>query len=341
MQNALELKRWYCVQRVPEPILYYKDEAKTQKGILLPIALCCNLNGDVFVLDKGASCVHVYNRGDIVKEHTIGKYQENSQSKLKPKSMQGRDLTFSADLVDMDIKDDNVYIYDGGKSQMIILLRCTCARKVTLSMVCYFDYLGNCSSMVCSGKDELVLLCKDDADATIINVLSVQFPKKSIETVCQYSVSYTFSPCYEVKGIFSCNILHCEFGLLNGNEEVLLFDSDDDTVKEHPTGLSSKMVPASSGLSLVILSSTTNMIELHTACDSYGTITFLKADIEFILPSDNNPELLSLWGNVINIVSNAPCYISLLEIGLLQFGVELCKAVQSFYRAIGYVPPPW
>ena len=178
VEVALELKKWYCVQRVPEPILHYKESAKTQKKVLHPVAVATNLNGDVFILDRSGCCLHVYDRGDVVKEYTVGKYLEQSSKGCIPyKKIIANDLMFSSQLESMDIKDDNVYIADGGKNQVIILRKCSLARQCLSRPVKFLD-IDACVSLVCSESNDLICLCIVEG-VQVIKALNVKFDKKT------------------------------------------------------------------------------------------------------------------------------------------------------------------
>ena len=62
VQHALREIGAYTVVRVPEPMLTYTENSKSQVKMRLPVAIATNLNGDVFVLDSASSCVHGVDR---------------------------------------------------------------------------------------------------------------------------------------------------------------------------------------------------------------------------------------------------------------------------------------
>ena len=111
---------------MPEKILHYKENAKSQTKILLPTSIKVNINGDIFVLDKGAACIHAYNRADVVKEYTIGKYNTPS-NKVYPTDAKEqlcvKHLTFTDSLQAIEIHLGNLVVAD--KSKVFIIRNCT------------------------------------------------------------------------------------------------------------------------------------------------------------------------------------------------------------------------
>ena len=63
-ESLKEAKTYKCV-RLPEPDVPYK--VKSQFRMMCPTGVQCNQNGDVFILDSGASCVHAVERTSVGK----------------------------------------------------------------------------------------------------------------------------------------------------------------------------------------------------------------------------------------------------------------------------------
>ena len=80
VQSAMEKLKVYYVQRVPEKYTPYK--AKSQKKIVFPVGVVANKNGDVFILDAGAACVHVVDRAVVANIRIIGHYRKNKFGSL-------------------------------------------------------------------------------------------------------------------------------------------------------------------------------------------------------------------------------------------------------------------
>ena len=74
VQEAMKEKEEYSLIRIPQKILTHTENARGQKSIIYPIVLQSNMNGDVFILDQGASCLHIFDRSDVAKGYIVGKY---------------------------------------------------------------------------------------------------------------------------------------------------------------------------------------------------------------------------------------------------------------------------
>ena len=72
VQDSLKAAHIYSCVRLPEPVLSYTDNAKKQKKMIMPIGVVCNKNGDLFILDCGASCLHVIDRSSVCKDKVVG-----------------------------------------------------------------------------------------------------------------------------------------------------------------------------------------------------------------------------------------------------------------------------
>ena len=131
-QDALVEKKQYCIIRVREKILSYKENAKTHKKIVRPVALQTNTNGDVFLLDEGASCIHIYDRSDVVKAFIIGKYGHPQMGAYRnTKDIKGKDIMFGPLLRSMVVSDDNVYVADESRGEIVIIRKCDLASQVS------------------------------------------------------------------------------------------------------------------------------------------------------------------------------------------------------------------
>ena len=97
---------------------------KSQFKILCPIGVQCNQNGDVFILDTGASCVHAVERTSIAKVTLLGTYSNPSTKAHNHTTViKGSEVKLSNHLTDMFIPKsvDDMYIVDGGKSEVVIV----------------------------------------------------------------------------------------------------------------------------------------------------------------------------------------------------------------------------
>ena len=67
------IAKLYKATLIPELVLSHTENARAQKRIVMPTGLACNDNGDCFVLDAGASCIHIIGRASVSKVIIIGK----------------------------------------------------------------------------------------------------------------------------------------------------------------------------------------------------------------------------------------------------------------------------
>ena len=73
VQDALKQLMVYDFQRYLEKVSWYK--AKMQKNrVILPVDICSNKNGAIFILDAGAACVHVIDGSVIADARVVGTY---------------------------------------------------------------------------------------------------------------------------------------------------------------------------------------------------------------------------------------------------------------------------
>ena len=133
VQEALSVKKHAWVQRIPEKHLSFESNSKSQKKIVLCVDVCSNRNGDLYVLDAGAACVHVVDRSNVASVRMIGKYnlpnldpyrgdaeKKNALSKIR--------LSNTLHDVCLD-NDDNLYVADGGRSEVIVIPKCYRAKS--------------------------------------------------------------------------------------------------------------------------------------------------------------------------------------------------------------------
>ena len=108
VQNALNELGNYQIQRIPERFLSYKPNAATQKKIIYAVDICNNRNGYVYILDAGASCIHVVDRSSVAAVHIIGRYGKPNLHTY-PKSLKNvtNKLYLSNSLRDLTIDNDD------------------------------------------------------------------------------------------------------------------------------------------------------------------------------------------------------------------------------------------
>ena len=144
VQNALKVVKTYHIVRVPEPLIQYHDNCKTQKRFLHPESVSCNKNGDAFVLDSATPCIHAIDRSAVSKVVTVGCYGLSQYSHMEKQT--GKDLRLSNSIRSMVVsKDDVLYIADPLRGEIIILSNAAKARALAKSPL-YTITIENCSS---------------------------------------------------------------------------------------------------------------------------------------------------------------------------------------------------
>ena len=147
----------------------------------MPTGITCNNNGDVFVLDLGASCIHIVDRSTVAKVHIIGQYMKADS---KPYSanllgMKASGIKFSNYLNDITCSEDNISVVDAGRQEVIILRNCLLARDTPSRFVNVIKKVGVLS--VSSTKKHLMSLAKKDSGYVVeITRLKLSDPKKDM-----------------------------------------------------------------------------------------------------------------------------------------------------------------
>ena len=342
VQQALKAKDVYSVIRVPEKILHYTENAKSQKPIISPLSIKTNKNGDVFLLDSGAACIHVYDTSDVAKSFILGKYKSPCQVNEKYASkgkdaITGKDILFSDHLCAMDIFEDNLYVLDGARNEIIILKNCGKVQTL-LSKYVYIINEAGCVALTML-KETLVLLCRIEG-VIQIKGLTLKLPKtKSVEYVLKPVLCFNFKPSRNLLDLFRFNYNGYEFGARSDNAEIMFYKIDDKSCKEKKSVLRSSITPSSSdGSILTYYMSSLDMWNAGlTSVPESAELDF--SPVKKVL-TQSKPVSLSIWdGKLINVVGFLCDKYVVEEIGQLDFAVRLCGAVMQFYHAIGYVPP--
>ena len=330
VQQALEVKDVYSVLRVPEKILHYTDQAKTQKPIILPVSIKLNKNGEVFLLDQGAACVHAYDLSDVARSYILGKYMEPCQT--MDEVLTGKDIVFSDCLRAMDISNDHLYIADEGRNEVMILKNCANVKRLWSKHVYTINVTG-CISLASHG-DTLVLLCRRD-DGYVIKGLHLSFPKSKSGNFLQHVETFCHNSSNSLKDVFSFNSNGFSFGARTDADVLLFYKVVDGSIVEiNESVLKSSLTPSSSEGSIIVFDSSS--LEVWNVD--------LSTELEFSplrkVAAQSIPIALNIWeGKLINIAGYLNNEYFIEEIGQLDFAIQFCDAVMRFYHAIGYVPP--
>ena len=335
VQRALKSQENCWVQRIPEKYLSYKKNAKSQKEIVFGVDVCVNRNGDVFLLDAGAACIHVINRCNVAAVDVIGKYNspnlEVYSNDDKPKNIV-KNLRLSHSLFDVCMDDnDNLYVTDGGRAEVIIVQKCLRAKSCKTNANFYIIDVPEILSSAVMANQLFVL--KTEESEKVVQLLTYSLPKKCVKNFnLQYNVTMTV-PC-NIKRLISVPF-NKYFGGQDDENSLKLFwySKSRGVIKlEKPLNLNSCTKPfvSSDGY---ILTGTDSGIDVH---HMYG-----KGLIEHTYTRNISGSInaLSLNGRVITAVVTIQNTTCLLQNSPLDFGIEFSNAVCMLYNAIGYVPP--
>ena len=344
VQETLKLAKTYKCTRVPENILSFNESAKKQPKILFPTAVQANRNGDVFILDSGASCVHSVDRSSVAKMFSLGGYMKPSNVQVSSKNMVKASLiSLSNDVVDMCFSTDrdDLYIVDSGKSEIIISRNVAFASALPTSSINIWRIEGIKS--ICFYKGNIVCLQHHKSDFGIVYVFDLDLPAVSktsplVVTPKQLKrikfgehLTYVFS--------MSSNFL----GLVSAEKEIIVCHNPVGKCLKQMTGIKAMSKPQ-----LTLDGSIAYFPQKGRQINHLNFTVSPKKDkdkhIKFVYLNKaiNVPETttcFTVWGSTYQIVSKCSGVYSLMEHGKLDFGLRLSTDINSFYSAISYRPP--
>ena len=137
VSKALSLKDNYNVIRCPEKILSYTDNAKKQKRIIFPVAIQCNVNEDVFILDSSSFSLHVVDNSTVAKMCEIGNYKTpnlKQYPECKNKEMTVKNAQFGNHLSSMIMVNDDLYVAVS-RNEILVIRQCHLAKDVEKSKI--------------------------------------------------------------------------------------------------------------------------------------------------------------------------------------------------------------
>ena len=172
VQEALRQLEYYQVQRVPEKYVPYKSNAATQKKIIYPVDVCCNQNGDVFVLDAGSACLHIIDRSVVAIVHIIGKYNSPSTAPYASNVINKRSrLMFSRDLRALSINsNDDLAISDAGREEVVLVKGCRLAKTKSNF------YLFKVNRVLSVALSKKLFVLRDSEEGKVVQLLSFEMP---------------------------------------------------------------------------------------------------------------------------------------------------------------------
>ena len=335
VQNALKEKERYSLIKIPERIKTYTQNAKSQRRFILPVSVKCNMNGDIFVLDSGIPCLHIIDRSTVSKCFTVGSH--NPTKKYPQKRCTSNEIMFSKGLADMEIIKENIFIADTCRNEIVILINCSNAKKISSSKISLLEVEGPLSMCACKGM-LLVLKMKDGAQT----VQGIHF-QISQSPIWNYTVTFDYVPDEYVGGLFSFIPSITErhfFGVrLSSNSICFMELNDNDTVQtvSHGVELTSSLDPTISDGNIYTSDGTKILKYSLTVKEDQYCVAFPVEDIPSKCPVLS---LLSAHGNVVYSIGKLSSNVHVLEeSGLLNFAVSFCEAVHKFYNAVAYIPP--
>ena len=339
VQEALSIQKQYCIQRVPEKYMSYKKNASSQKKIIYAVDLCTNSNGEIFILDAGAACVHIVDRSTVAAIYLIGKYNAPN---IQPYPKNGKNtvngIRLSNSLMDISIdRNSNVYVTDSGRKELIIIRSCVRAKRSTKTTFHAIKVKKILSSTLSTHDDNLYVLRRKKS-GQVVQLLSFDLTKKSKSRLSLgYNVVLKMRPSMEIEKLFALPFDRCFGGMDSDNNLKLFYYSAQSKgrISEHqlePTSITKPFVH----LDGTMLASTGNGLILYQlSFDGKSVSTDNKGAHEF----SGSTIACCVNGKVISAAVVNQNSFCLLQLGPLDFAVKYSKAISALYDAIGYVPP--
>ena len=339
IQHILEVLKIYEIIRIPEEVLTFTDKAKTQKRFVLPVAIAANKNGDVFVLDSGAACIHVADRSSVTKVTILGKYKcpsTASYGKSCNLPKKASNLLISSGISDMIIVDDVMFVADQLRNEIAIIVQCRIASKIQKSKL-HVMKIESCVSLSSVGQ-HLVVLEKDMGVSNIQVLALPPLDKHESFYVSPQIIAY-FLPEAEVELISLFLLPNNHFGAQTSEKELMAFQITDGEITQINTrsSIRSKCRPCLFDNKLVIhdedeVNSLNQMSIIFDDAMELQSIEQINCSFY--------PFIVSSWGKTLLMVCQRDVNdFVLVEFGNLSFGLEFCRSVNNLYKAVSYVPP--
>ena len=190
VQEALKKQKNYLVQRVPEKYMPYKKNASSQKKIVYPVDVCANVNGEVFLLDAGAACIHVVDRSTVAALYVIGKYNTpNLENYPVTGKNMVQNIRFSNSLLGISIDaEDNLYVTDSSRKEVIVIRNCARAKKSIKTQFRVMKVKGLLSSALSSHDNTLYVLRQKKKSGQHVQLISFDLKKNKNQVSLEYIV---------------------------------------------------------------------------------------------------------------------------------------------------------
>ena len=345
VQHSLRLNKKYLITRVPEKYLSYKENAKTQVRIIIPTAVCTNLNGDVFLLDTGASCILVVDRSTVAKVFIVGTHNQSALSPY-PQSFQNfaRNIRLSSNLLDMQIHKNDVAVHDAGREEVLIIKECVTAKTVLSKNFFIFRAAGVISIMF---DGFLYFLRFDDDNQKIIQKIRLNIPSAASNKQTVYLEE-------KLAGTLVLNIPVNTVSLFRVPRPGMIGIYDEHRLS-HVLSIESKQVKEMMSLNVAsdikpyisaddkILFWSQNKLSIYKFSIQKESSSVVLTLIDK-LDLDGHLKAFTIHGKVVSIAatlntSRCTNEYAILQWGRLDFGLLYCEAVSKLYEAVNYVPP--
>ena len=338
VQEALREKKDYCIQRVPEKFLTYKANAVKQKKIHFAVDICCNRNGDVFILDAGASCIHVVDRSRVAAIYMIGKYCKPNLH-IYPKKIKNltKKLRLSNSVCDISIdSEDNLCVSDSGRKEIVYVPNCLRAKKSTNTAFHIAKVKGILSA---SCTDSGVYALRKKSSGKVVQLMAFKLPKKRKKRGLhlEYDVVLKVRFTFDVEKLFFVPFL-MRFGSVGSENSVRIHyhtAKSTKSVSETVLDLYSSCKPCASASGRLVTSVESSIVvhKLHCNGKSASVTYFESHEVTDMVAA------VGVNGQVTSAALFAQNNFRLLQFGPLSFFIDFASAISNFYFAIGYVPP--
>ena len=305
IQEALKKQKNYILQRIPEKYTPYKKNAATQKNIVYPADVCANKNGEVFILDAGAACIHVIDRSIVAAVYFIGKYN-------------------SPNLDDYSKAARN---------------NCSRAKKCVRTQFRAMKVKRIVSSALSSHDDNLYVLRQKKRTGQVVQLMSFNLKKKKSQVPLEYNVLIKIHPSFSISKLFAVPFDCCFGGMVDDDEfklKIVYYKSvSKRKVSEFDIDVKTRSKPfLHTDGSLITVTDTG--LAVHRLLFNGRVISKTLIDSHEL---DGVVSSLCMNGKVISTLVFTRNSYALFQLGRLNFAVRYANAVLQLYDAIGYVPP--
>ena len=345
VQETLKLAKRYICTRVPELILSFNENAKKQPRILFPTAVQTNRNGDVFILDSGASCLHAVDRSSVAKMFLLGEYMKPSNNKVSSKTMMSAtSVALSNNLPDLCVPTDrdDIYLVDSGKSEIVIARNVAFASAIRTASINLWR-IEDVKS-ICFYRGNIVCLQQHESDHKV-DIFDLDLPP-----LCKTSPLFVTPKKLKrvkfeepLKYVYVFSISATLLGLVTAEKEIVFCHNPHgkQCVKKK-TDIKTVSKPQ-----VILDGSVAYFPERSRQINHLNVVvsTGKNNQIKFVYSKNTEKDIpettscFTYWGSTYQIVSKCSGVYSLTEHGKLDFGLRFSQDINSFYSSISYRPP--